>query len=140
MAAVATNPFPITNPELVPAKRYYDDEFFRLEKEAVWPHVWQMACRLEEISRIGDYTTYEIFDRSVILLNTNAGVKAFHNACRHRGVKLARGKGNCAGRGFRCPRALGRDGGAVRTVSLPVPSHLTTQWSVPHTQSNQSVD
>ena len=103
MAAVATNPFPITNPELVPAKRYYDDEFFRLEKETLWPHVWQMACRLEEIPRIGDYTTYEIFDRSVILLNTNAGVKAFHNACRHRGVKLARGKGNCAGRGFRCP-------------------------------------
>ena len=103
MAAVATNPFPITNPELVPAKRYYDDEFFRLEKEAVWPHVWQMACRLEEIPRIGDYTTYEIFDKSVILLNTNEGVKAFHNACRHRGVKLARGKGNCAGRGFRCP-------------------------------------
>lgn len=103
MAAVATNPFPITSPDRIPAERYYDETFFKLEKERLWPHVWQMACRLEEIPEVGDYTVYKIFDRSVMLLHTADGVKAFHNACRHRGVQLARGKGNCTGRGFRCP-------------------------------------
>lgn len=103
MADAAPNPFPITKPELIPAERYHDEVFFKAEKEHLWPHVWQMACRLEEIPNVGDYAVYEIFDRSVILLNTKGGVKAFLNACRHRGVKLARGKGNCAGRGFRCP-------------------------------------
>ncbi len=96
-------PFKIVNPEMIPAERYYDEAFFKAEKERLWPHVWQMACRLEEIPNQGDYTIYNIFDRSVMLLNTKDGVKAFLNACRHRGVQLARGSGNCKNRGFRCP-------------------------------------
>jgi phenylpropionate dioxygenase-like ring-hydroxylating dioxygenase large terminal subunit len=96
-------PFRVTNPELISAKRYYDEEFFRLENERLWPHVWQMACRLEEIPNEGDYTVYTILDRSVILINTKNGVKAFRNACRHRGVRLAHGPGNCAKDGFVCP-------------------------------------
>ena len=103
MTAAATNPFPVTNPELVPAKRYYDEAFFQLEKEKLWPHVWQMACRLEEIPEVGDYVEYSILDKSVIIIRTKAGVKAFHNACRHRGVRLASGPGNCAKQGFICP-------------------------------------
>ena len=103
MATAPTTPFPVTNPELVAAERYYDEAFFKLERDEVWSHTWQMACRLEEIPNVGDYTVYKIFDRSVILLRTKDGVKAFLNACRHRGVLLARGNGNCAGRGFRCP-------------------------------------
>ena len=101
--ALAKVPFRIANPELIPAERYYDPEFFELEKKHLWPHVWQMACRLEEIPNVGDYTVYKIFARSVIMLHTKDGVKAFHNACRHRGVQLARGRGNCKNRGFRCP-------------------------------------
>ena len=52
---VATNPFPIIDPEMIPAQRYYDEEFYRLECERVWPHVWQMACRLEMIPDVGDW-------------------------------------------------------------------------------------
>ncbi len=96
-------PFKITNPEQIPAKRYYDQEFFELEKELLWPHVWQMACRLEEIPEVGDYTEYRILDKSVIVVQTKTGVKAFHNACRHRGVQLATGSGNCKTKGFICP-------------------------------------
>jgi len=96
-------PFRVTDPELIPTERYYDEEFFRLEKEKLWPHVWQMACRLEEIPNVGDYVEYTILDKSVIVVNTKNGVKAFHNACRHRGVRLATGPGNCARTGFICP-------------------------------------
>ena len=96
-------PFRITNPELIPSERYYDPAFFALENEKVWPHVWQMACRLEEIPELGDYVEYTILDKSVIIVNTRNGVKAFHNACRHRGVRLATGPGNCKSAGFICP-------------------------------------
>jgi carnitine monooxygenase subunit len=102
-SATESVPHRITNPEMIPAERYYDPEFFELEKEKLWPHVWQMACRLEEIPEIGDYTVYTILDKSVILVNTKNGVKAFHNACRHRGVELAQGPGNCSKTGFICP-------------------------------------
>jgi len=93
----------VTDPEKIPAERYYDEEFFRLENEKLWPHVWQMACRLEEIPHIGDYVEYTILDKSVIVVRTKNGVKAFHNACRHRGVRLVTGAGNCGKPGFICP-------------------------------------
>jgi nitrite reductase/ring-hydroxylating ferredoxin subunit len=96
-------PFRVTNPQLIPAQRYYDPEFFRLEQERLWPHVWQMACRLEEIPDVGDFVEYTILDKSVIVVRTKNGVKAFHNACRHRGVQLVEGPGNCASTGFICP-------------------------------------
>jgi len=96
-------PFKITDPERIPSKRYYDEEFFKLEQERLWPHVWQMACRLEEIPNVGDYIEYRILDKSVIVVQTKSGVKAFHNACRHRGVQLVSGPGNCKAKGFVCP-------------------------------------
>jgi len=100
---LANVPFGIKNPELIPAERYYDDAFFEAEKKHLWPHAWQMACRLEEIPAVGDYTVYNLLDKSVIMVHTNDGVKGFLNACRHRGVKLAHGPGNCASEGFVCP-------------------------------------
>ncbi|HEX7819542.1 MAG TPA: aromatic ring-hydroxylating dioxygenase subunit alpha [Sphingobium sp.] len=97
-------PYRVTEPEKIPAERYYDSAFFELEREKLWPHVWQMACRLEEIPNVGDYTVYTLLDWSVILIHTKtAGVKAFHNSCRHRGVRLATEPGNCAKQGFVCP-------------------------------------
>ncbi|WP_317930814.1 aromatic ring-hydroxylating dioxygenase subunit alpha [Halioxenophilus sp. WMMB6] len=96
-------PFRIDNPELIPTERYYREEFFKAEQEKLWPHVWQMACRLEEIPDQGDYTVYEILDKSVILVNSENGVKAYHNACRHRGVRLVHGPGSVAEAGFICP-------------------------------------
>jgi phenylpropionate dioxygenase-like ring-hydroxylating dioxygenase large terminal subunit len=87
----------------IPKERYYDPEFFALEAELLWPRVWQMACRLEEIPRPGDFVTYEFLDQSVIVVRTDdLGVRSFQNACRHRGVELVRGRGTCES-GFTCP-------------------------------------
>jgi phenylpropionate dioxygenase-like ring-hydroxylating dioxygenase large terminal subunit len=100
---LADVPLRIANPRRVPAARYYDEMFFKLENERLWPFVWQMACRLEEIPGIGDWIEYQILEKSVIVVRTASGVKAFHNACRHRGVRIAHKDGNCAGQGFVCP-------------------------------------
>src|ERR1700757_1009612 len=102
-AALGKVPLRVTHPQRIPSKRYYDREFFELENEHVWPHVWQMACRLEEIPEVGDYVEYRILDKSVIVVRTKSGVKAFHNACRHRGVQLVMERGNCKSSGFICP-------------------------------------
>lgn len=97
--------FPITNPERIPTPRYYDEAFYQAECEQVWPHVWQMACRLEQIPDLGDWVEYTNLGKSVIVVRTTDGVKAFHNACRHRGMPLAEqgGHGNCKTQGFICP-------------------------------------
>jgi phenylpropionate dioxygenase-like ring-hydroxylating dioxygenase large terminal subunit len=101
--ALAVVPLRVTDPELIPTARYYDEAFFKLEKERLWPKVWQMAARLEEIPSVGDYVEYTILDKSVIVVRGNDGVKGFLNACRHRGVRLANGPGNCAKNGLVCP-------------------------------------
>ena len=96
-------PYAIEVPDRARKERYYDEAFFRLEAEQLWPRVWQMACRLEEIPEPGDFVEYEILDQSVIVVRgDDLGVRAFQNACRHRGVRVAGGRGN-ASSGFTCP-------------------------------------
>lgn len=74
--------------------RYTDPAFARLEHDKLWSKVWQTAARLDEIPEIGDHTVYEIGDQSVLLVRVDAEtVKAYHNACPHRGTSLA----ECAG-------------------------------------------
>jgi len=101
--ALQSVPLRVADPELIPVGRYYDPAFFELEREKLWPRVWQMACRLEEIPDVGDYAEYAIFEKSVIVVRAKDGVKAFHNACRHRGTRLVNGHGNCKSAGFVCP-------------------------------------
>jgi nitrite reductase/ring-hydroxylating ferredoxin subunit len=95
--------FRISDPERIPAKRYYDPGFFEAERQKLWPRVWQMACRLEEIQEIGDYVEYTMFEKRVIVIRGKSGVKAFHNVCRHRGMRLVEGSGNCKNTGIICP-------------------------------------
>jgi len=106
-------PFPVEDPERIPAKRYYDEAFYQAELDYLWPHVWQNACRLEQIPEVGDWIEYTNVGHSVLVVRTKDGVKAFHNHCRHRGVPIAGGctvdsshstaHGNCAKSGFVCP-------------------------------------
>jgi phenylpropionate dioxygenase-like ring-hydroxylating dioxygenase large terminal subunit len=102
LAAVAV-PFAIELPDRIPKQRYYDPEFFALEAERLWPRVWQMACRLEEIPNPGDFAEYEILDQSVVVVRqADLSVRAFENACRHRGVRVVQGRGHTDS-GFTCP-------------------------------------
>ena len=90
-------------PDRIPKARYFDPDFYAMEAELLWPRVWQMACRLEEIPSPHDFVEYEILDQSVIVLRTDdMGVRAFQNACRHRGVRVVAGRGTCDN-GFVCP-------------------------------------
>lgn len=98
-------PHAVENPERIPVKRYYSQEFFDAEAERLWTHVWQMACRTETIPNVGDWIEYEILGRSILVVHGKNGIKAFHNVCRHRGLPLNEGQshGNCKGKGFICP-------------------------------------
>lgn len=82
--------------------RYTSPAFAALENERLWGDVWQMACRLEHIPDVGDHLLYEVAELSLIIVRTGAdSVKAFHNACLHRGTSLVDGPGNAAF--FKCP-------------------------------------
>jgi nitrite reductase/ring-hydroxylating ferredoxin subunit len=88
---------------VVPGARYTSREFFDLEMEKLWPRVWQVACREEEVPNTGDFLEYTIGDQSILVVRTGAtNIKAYFNACPHRGTRLAAGVGNFATGEIRC--------------------------------------
>jgi phenylpropionate dioxygenase-like ring-hydroxylating dioxygenase large terminal subunit len=81
--------------ELIPSKRYTSRQWLELEYERLWPRVWQMAGREEDIPEVGDFLEYTIGDQSILLVRaTPDTIKAFHNSCMHRGTLLVEGHGN----------------------------------------------
>ena len=98
-------PWAVQAVDRIPKQRYYDQDFYALETELFWPRVWQMACRLEEIPKPGDFVEYEILDQSIIVVRVDDTgtdqIRAFYNSCRHRGMKLVEGSGSR--RTFVCP-------------------------------------
>jgi phenylpropionate dioxygenase-like ring-hydroxylating dioxygenase large terminal subunit len=96
-------PYAVEFPDRARKERYFDPDFYQMEAELLWPRVWQMACRLEEIPQPGDFVEYQILDQSVVVARADdMSVVAFQNACRHRGVKVVEGRGTCES-GFTCP-------------------------------------
>lgn len=80
--------------DFVPAEHYLSPEILKLEKERVWPRVWQMACREEELPNVGSFITYDIMDDSIVVVRVaEQKIKAYHNVCQHRGRRLTEGCG-----------------------------------------------
>ena len=82
-----------TLPHGISTGRYIDPRFMRLEYERLWSRVWQAAARLDEIPAMGDYTVYDIGDQSILVVRVDEKtVKAYYNACPHRGTALEIGR------------------------------------------------
>jgi len=81
--------------DYVPAADYISRAFLERENVGLWPRVWQMACREEEIPRVGDFYTYDILDESIIVARTAPDeIRAYYNVCPHRGRRLTAGCGH----------------------------------------------
>jgi nitrite reductase/ring-hydroxylating ferredoxin subunit len=101
-AYLRQGPAPDLGTAPVSAARYYDPAFFAAETAKLWPHAWQWACREEQIPNAGDHVLYENAGQSFIIIRTGTGaIKAFYNACLHRGRKLVTQPG-CR-QELRCP-------------------------------------
>lgn len=72
-----------------PVEAFISAEYARAEREMLWPKVWQMAGRVEEIPEVGNFITYDILDDSILIVRTAPDtIKAYHNVCSHRGRRL----------------------------------------------------
>ena len=83
-------------------KRYTSAAWHEREVEKLWKKVWQFACREEDIPDPGDHYRYDIAGMSFLVVRTETGeLKAYPNACLHRGRMLKEFDGNAAE--LRCP-------------------------------------
>jgi phenylpropionate dioxygenase-like ring-hydroxylating dioxygenase large terminal subunit len=82
--------------------RYISRDWFDLEVEHLWRRVWQYTCREEELPEPGDYYKYDIAGMSFLIVRTESGdLKAYPNACLHRGRLLKEYDGRASE--LRCP-------------------------------------
>ena len=78
----------------VPKGRYLDAEFLKLEYKNLFSRTWLMACRLEELPGVGSYVEYRIGGHSILIVRESTeSIHAYYNSCRHRGTRLAAGRG-----------------------------------------------
>ncbi len=81
---------------------YYAPEVFELERERIFHSDWYCVGREEDIAS-GGFVVVDVVGESVVLVRDREGVlRAFLNACRHRGARLCDGSGS-AGRTLVCP-------------------------------------
>ncbi len=85
----------------VSKENYLSPEFLKLENKNLWPRVWQVACRAEQIPNAGDYLVYDVGDETIVVVRReDAAIEAFHNVCPHRGRQIMEGCGHAVN--FRC--------------------------------------
>lgn len=73
----------------LPIEAYLSPEQHRREVEGLWRRVWQIAGRVEDVASPGDSFVYDIAEDSLVVLRTQTGeLRAYHNACLHRGTRL----------------------------------------------------
>jgi phenylpropionate dioxygenase-like ring-hydroxylating dioxygenase large terminal subunit len=97
-------PEPALTAHRIGGDRYWSPEFARREAEALWPRVWQIAGRVDQLPEAGDYITYEIGRDSILAVRgTDRVVRAFFNVCQHRGNRLVSAEaGSLVGGEFQC--------------------------------------
>lgn len=88
--------------EDLPIDVYLSPEQHRREVDGLWRRVWQIAGRVEDVANPGDSFVYDVADDSLVVVRTKSGeLRAYHNACLHRGTRLREEPGRLER--IRCP-------------------------------------
>src|SRR5215831_18156044 len=87
---------------LLPPVLYTSEEFFAFEKEAVFGHDWLCVGRVDQVPHPGDWYTIVVLDEPLIVVRgKDDQIRVLSAVCRHRGMVVADGAGNCTT--FTCP-------------------------------------
>ena len=86
----------------LPARWYVSTDVFADERERLFVHGWSCVGREEQVSGAGDFILVEVAAESIIVTRDARGsVRAFFNACRHRGTRI-------------CTESRGRFSGSIQ--------------------------
>jgi len=74
---------------------YTDPQIFERERRAIFFKTWQYAGHASQISKPGDYFTFEVFGQKLFCIKGRDGeARCFHNVCMHRAHELLEGEGS----------------------------------------------
>ena len=87
----------------LPGWLYTDREFFDVECDRVIRPSWQIVCHESDVAEAGAWRTLSYLGENLVVIRGTDGVlRAFHNVCRHRAMRLVDGDSGCA-RKLVCP-------------------------------------
>lgn len=90
----------------VPAGRYVSEELLALERRYLFEACWLFVAHADELPNPGDFRLLDALDRlghPLFLIRGEDGrIRAFYNACRHRGGPLVNEASGSAGRRLVC--------------------------------------
>lgn len=87
----------------MPVSFYSSPTQYAREVEQIFHRVPLLACPSSDLAAPGSWRTFDLVDTPVLLVrDADGSLRAYVNACRHRGVPLVDGQGEGARR-FTCP-------------------------------------
>lgn len=111
---------PVDEARLLPPVLYTSPEFFEFERRAIFQREWLCVGRADQLAEPGDYRCITIAGEPLIAArDTDGELRVLSAVCRHRGMVLAEGSGNC--RRFTCPYhhwSYGLDGKLLGTPAM----------------------
>lgn len=118
----------------LPAHAYHAHDFFEEEQRRLFRRTWNFVGETRDLPEPGDFLTAEVGGEPLLLIRGEDGLlRAFHNVCRHRGVKLLDDRGHC--RTITCPYHRWQYGldGSLRNVpqqATQLPNLEASQWGL----------
>ena len=87
----------------LPGAAYTEADFLRAEFDTLFRKQWIFTAFAHHLPHPGDVRPVQVAGLPLFLLrHGDGGIRAFHNVCRHRNLKLIDAAGNC-GKLIRCP-------------------------------------
>jgi phenylpropionate dioxygenase-like ring-hydroxylating dioxygenase large terminal subunit len=103
----------------IPAKAYYDPEWYELERRAIFLRSWIEIGHVCELPEAGTWIRrdLEFADASLLIVRGKDGeIRAFHNVCTHRGTQLVEEESG-KGTSFQCPYHMWNFGDDGRLIA-----------------------
>jgi len=88
---------PIERAATPPASWYIAEEFYELERAAVFRRNWQAVARADQLERPGDFVSGDLVGEPFVVVRDERGrLRGFFNVCRHHAACVAHGEGNAS--------------------------------------------
>jgi len=73
----------------IPAPWYVDTRIAELEAQTVFSKTWQMAGRLDQVEKPGQFVTTSVAGEPIVAVHGNDGIlRGFYNVCRHHAAAV----------------------------------------------------
>jgi choline monooxygenase len=94
---------PLAEASTIPSRWYTDERVFELERQTVFSRSWQIAARIDQLAKPGNYVTTEIAGEPIVVVRGDDHiVRGFFNVCRHHAAAVMTEREGCAHH-MRCP-------------------------------------